>query len=234
MANVPVGQMDDAVVGHLWLMFASQCYWPNLKTDHLTPVYDWHASIAAGGGKLSVKAEWDLLKGPESLPREVRDLGQWDETNALYKASGVTLAGGTPIPNGFVFEERHAVQFKGMVLRKRVDVDVTSVRPVCSVSNLLPSPQAMTMVIDRRVDQGAPTNRPPAYPNPVSGQWASLNEATKLAEARKITDSDALRHFQVQPSHHPRVVIVVVCCLMLGPLGAYFLWKRTGKPRGLS
>ena len=38
--NIPVGQLDNAVVGHLWLMFASQCYWPSLKTNWLTPVYD--------------------------------------------------------------------------------------------------------------------------------------------------------------------------------------------------
>lgn len=228
--NIPVGQMDDAVVGHLWLMFASQCYWPILKTDRLTPVYDWHASVAAGS-RLAERAEWDLLNGSGSLPREVRYLGQWDETNALYRANGVTSAGQTPITDGFVFEERHAVQFKGMVLRKRVDVEVTAVRPVCTRASLLPSPDAMTMVIDRRVDGGAPTIRPPAYPNPVSGQWAPLEEAKKLAEVRSNAVAAALEGIRLRhhTSRRTPFVVAFMCCMMLGPLGIYFVWKRSGK-----
>ena len=83
--NIPVGQLDSAVTGHLWLMFASQCYWTNQTTGRLTPVYDWRASVAAGGAMQTVPAEWDLLAGPGSLPREVRYLGNWGETNGLYR-----------------------------------------------------------------------------------------------------------------------------------------------------
>jgi hypothetical protein len=52
--SVPVGKTDSAVAGHLWLMFASECYWPSLKTDQLVPVYEWQASTAAGGQDIRV------------------------------------------------------------------------------------------------------------------------------------------------------------------------------------
>jgi ankyrin repeat protein len=69
--NIPVGEQDSAVVGHLWLMFASQCYWPNLNSDQLTPIYDWRASVAAAsigfGNHQKVSADWELLNGLGSL-----------------------------------------------------------------------------------------------------------------------------------------------------------------------
>ena len=43
--NVPVGEADDDFLCHLWLMFASGCYFENLATNWLTPVYDINASV---------------------------------------------------------------------------------------------------------------------------------------------------------------------------------------------
>src|ERR1017187_4705020 len=134
-------------------MFASQCYWTKLKSERLTPVYDWHAAIAAHGSRRNVTAKWELLAGTGSLPREVAYLGQWGETNGLYRAKGTTLAGSTLIPNGFVFEERYVGPIQGnslihgMALRKRVEVEVTAIRPVCSKASLLPSPPPRTIVV---------------------------------------------------------------------------------------
>ena len=73
--QVPVGQLDNAIIGHLWLMFASQCYWPASTNSRLTPVYDWEASFMAGGQNRKVPAKWELLAGAGSLPRDVQYLG---------------------------------------------------------------------------------------------------------------------------------------------------------------
>jgi hypothetical protein len=203
--NIPVGQLDNAVAGHLWLMFASQCYWPGLKTTRLPPVYDWRASIAAHGGMLAKEAQWDLLDGPGSLPREVRYLGQWGETNGLYRVTGTNSAGGTLIPSGFIFEESYVGPLASnslvheMRVIKWVVVEVTAVRTNCSRASLLPSPGERTMVIDRRVDGGAPTVRPPSYLNPTPGQWVTLDEARKLAGVRSNADNAFLRRLQALP-----------------------------------
>ncbi len=179
---VPVGQLDSAVVGHLWLMFASQCYWPSLNSDQLVPVYDWHASVAAGGQDRRASADWELLNGPGSLPREVRFLDVLNHTNAIYTVTGTNSAGGILLPAGFVFK-----QFQGDRLIKHVEVEVTAIRPVCSRANLIPLPSKGTMVVDERFDSGVP-NRPPSYQNPVFGQWLTVEESKKPAGINKAND----------------------------------------------
>ncbi len=187
--NIPVGEYDSAVFGHLWLMFASQCYWPALNSDQLTPIYDWRASVAAAssmfGNRQKASADWELLNGPSSLPREVRYLDAMNRTNAIYTITGTNSAGGMLFPAGFVFK-----QFNGDRLTKRVEVEVTAIRPVCSRANLIPLPSKGTMVVDRRFDSGVP-NRPPSYQNPVFGQWLSADESKKLAG---INTSNTLRN----------------------------------------
>ena len=128
--NMPVGELDSAVSGHLWLMFASRSYWPALNSDQLTPVYDWHASAAAGGQNIRVSADWELLQGPGSLPREVRYLDALNHTNAIYTVTGTNSVGGMLFPASFVFQ-----QFNSGRLIKRVEVEVTAIRPVCSRSH---------------------------------------------------------------------------------------------------
>jgi len=194
--DIPVGQLDIAVTGHLWLMFASQCYWTHLKSDRLTPVYDWHASVAAHGDKQTVEAQWDLLSGPGSLPREVRYLGQWEETNGLYRVTGSNSVAGMLIPTGFFFEARTVGPLlensliHGMTVRKRVDVEVTAVRPVCSRASLLPSPPAGTFIIDRRMPDLAAPSSVPSYRIAKAGQWPSIEEATQMVGA--VRNANAL------------------------------------------
>jgi len=72
--GIPVDLGYEQVSGHLWLMFASQCYWDSQHTDQLTPVFDFEASVGANPNR-KVTASWDMLNGPGSLPREVRYLG---------------------------------------------------------------------------------------------------------------------------------------------------------------
>ena len=141
--NIPVGRLDNDMVSHLWLMFASQCYWGSQHTDQLTPVYDFEASFA-GNSNLKVTAKWELLNGLASLPREVTYLGEWGETNGLYRVTGTNSVGGMLVPNGFVFEERVVGQLSAsslvheLVVRKRVEAKVTSVQAVCSRKTLMP------------------------------------------------------------------------------------------------
>jgi hypothetical protein len=226
--NIPVGQLDKDVLGHLWLMFASQCYWNNLNTDLLTPVYDWRASVAAHGENLKVKAEWNLLNGPGSLPREVRYLGVWDETNGLYTATGISSAGGTIIPNGFIFEERHAVALEGMVLRKRVVAEVTAVQVVCSRASLLPNPEGQTLVVDRRLNTVEPAGHLPTYKNPVAGKWSSIDEAQKMAEANRMRNSLHSNQSGSSP-HRQKVVLIVMSIVLVLPPIIYFAWQRSRK-----
>jgi ankyrin repeat protein len=187
--NVPVGELDSAVVGHLWLMFASKCYWPALNSDQLTPIYDWRASAGAAttgfANRQKTGADWELLGGPNPLPREVRYLDVLNHTNAIYTITSTNTAGGMLFPAGFVFK-----QFNGNRLIKHVEVEVTAIRPVCSRASLIPLPSKGTLVIDERFDSGVP-NRPSSYQNPVFGQWLTAEESKRLAG---INTSNTLRN----------------------------------------
>jgi hypothetical protein len=194
-SSIPVGQLDSAVVGHLWLMFASRCYWPGLNSDQLVPIYDWQASVAAGGQNRRVSADWELLNGPGSLPREVRYF-----PNAIYTITGTNTAGGMLFPAGFVFK-----QFNGDRFLKRVEVQVTAIRPACSRANLIPLPNGRMTVVDLRFDNGLP-NRPASYQNPVIGQWPTFEEASRLVEANKAEQLRNLARAGISPfpeTHSP-------------------------------
>jgi hypothetical protein len=226
--NLPVGLLDREVVGHLWLMFASQCYWSGLKTRMLTPLYDWHAAVP-GDPKMKTKvaAEWELLNGPGSLPREVSYLGRWEETNGHYRATGMIMAGGTMIPKGFIFEERHAQPFgMGMVLRKRLDAEVISVRPVCSRSSLVPVPLGSTSIVDWRL-RGPGRSAPiPGYMNPVPGKWPTLAESRELANANLERNLNSRRLPPPPPRTRPWMV-GVICAVLLAPLGLFLRGKKS-------
>ena len=226
--NIPVGRLDDDIVGHLWLMFASQCYWNSLgaNKNRLTPVYDWNASVGVSP-RLKVAAKWDLMDGSGSLPREVDYLGQWDETNGFYNVTGTNSVGGMFIPSGFIFEERHVGPLvkngyiHELALRKRVEAKVTSVRPACSLRSLLPVPVGRTIIIDYRLAGG------PMYGGKYSdfmitaGQWPSLEEAKKLAEARFYYQ----QYGQPPPQQPSKVVLAVMCLFLVAPPIAYIAMR---------
>jgi hypothetical protein len=236
--NVPVGETDSAVVGHLWLMFASRCYWQDLHTDQLRPVYDWHASVAAKGQDRKVKAEWDLLNGAGSLPQEVRYLGEWGQTNVLYRITGSKSVGGMLIPTGFAFQRfqigplNENTFVHEMVVNKRVDVTVTDIRPTCSRASLIPTPEGRSVVVDRRFDSGIP-NRPPSYQNPVSGQWPTMDKSKELANVAKTNDLRNLAKAKLlqeqkkngTPHYRPIVLIIMFLSLIVPPVVYLFLHK---------
>jgi hypothetical protein len=240
--NVPVGETDSAVVGHLWLMFASRCYWSGLNTDRLTPVYDWQASVAAHGQYRKVRAVWDFLSGPGSLPQEVRYLGQWDETNGFYKITGSNSVNGNLIPTGFIFEQfrfgpvNENTFIHNMELVKRVDVEVTAIRPRCSRAILIPSPDGPAVVVDRRFESGI-SNRPPSYRNPIAGEWPGIEKSKELAAVQQAADLHNLARMEQSrlqkksgPSaHSSKVVLIVMLIFLTAPPILYVAWRKQGK-----
>jgi hypothetical protein len=225
--NLPVGLQDRDVVGHLWLMFASQCYWGGLKIKMLTPLYDYKVSVPADPNMtIKVPAEWELLDGPGSLPREASYLGRWEETNGLYRVTGTIMAGATMIPKGFIFEERHAQPYgRGMVLRKRVDAEVTSVRAICSRRSLIPVPGVSTSIVDWRLKAPGRSASLPDYINPVPGRWPTLAESRVLAKTNEERNSTTGRK-PPPPARTPPWMVAVICAILLAPLGLFLRGKK--------
>ena len=231
--NLPIGQADDYFICHIWQMFASGCYFENLTTNWLTPVYDIGASVIADP-TLKREAKWELINGPGSLPLNITYLrGPFHDTNATYVATGVTNAGNLKIPSGFMFELRGVgtQQFapgpippgesaRPYFVRKRATATVTAVRPVCTRAELMPQAQGKTTVFDQRLAQ--PTNPILVIYNFQNGvKWVSIAEAQKLA----IPQSP-------QRQHNPtvaRAVFFVLLILPLVALGYFFLIKTKRK-----
>jgi hypothetical protein len=176
--NVPIGKTEGYVVCHIWEMFASGCYFKSLTNNWLTPVYDLNTS-ADSMPYLKLKAQWELIDGPGSLPRSVVYYRDDNSIDATYTATGVTKVGAIKIPSGFVFERRNfnrggVVSFyRGVTnqpvspnnLLKRTVGTVTAVRPYCSRKDLTPTAKGKTMVFDQRPLQEVwsptlPTNIP--------------------------------------------------------------------------
>ena len=160
--GVPVGHSDNYFVCHLWLMFASGCYFAGLSSNWLTPAYDVNAYLTINPD-LKQESKWQLANGPGSLPVNVVYLADGDFTNATYVSTGITNVGGTQLASGFVFEQRlpglgfapgplrldrTGAQYR---IRRRAVATVTFVRAFCSRSNLLPEARGATLVVDHRL-----------------------------------------------------------------------------------
>ncbi len=229
--NVPVGQTMGYFVCHIWEMFASGCYFANPATNWLTPVYDSNAS-ASVDPLLKLKAKWELINGPGSLPMNVVYLGKnlGEPTNATYTATGVTNAGTIKIPSGFVFELRIGSRFApGPIppggtfpayhIHKRAVATVTAVRPYCSRSDLSPAATGKTIVIDERPTNylTQPTNLP-HYIVKNGVQWLSLAEAQKSDLSNRTP-----------PKSPPRGIVAV---MLLLPTAALLLFMWLNRKRG--
>lgn len=212
--SIPVGRLDNAVAGHLWLMFASQCYWTRVNSNRLTPIYDWHVSVGTNS-ETKVKAEWNLLAGPGSLPREVRYYNRRNETNGIYTATSTNTTGPTPIPGGFVFEERYIVS-NAVLVRKRVVAEVTSVSDKCSRVSLLPVAEGRTVAVDYRLAQ-QDTGHIPTYTQPKDQGWPSVEQARRLAAA------NSHRRGTQRPS---RIIVGVTIVFLVAPVLFFLPWKR--------
>lgn len=213
--SIPIGRLDNSVVGHLWLMFASQCYWPHLKSNLLTPVYDWHVTVGTNS-EIKLKAEWDLLAGPGSLPREVRYYKRRNETNGIYMVTSTNTTGTIPMPGGFVFEERYIVS-DALLVRKRVVAEVSSISSKCSRDSLLPLAGGRTVAVDYRLAQQDSAHIP-TYIQPGNQGWPSVEKARRLAAANN-------RRRGAQ--HSSRILVGVICALLLAPILFFIPWKRS-------
>lgn len=233
--NVPVGLTMGYFVCHIWEMFASGCYFANPATNWLTPVYDSNAS-ASVDPHLKLKAKWELINGPGSLPMNVvylgKDLGM--PTNATYTATGVTNAGTIKIPSGFVFELRFGNRFSTLFapgpitpgestpayrIHKRAVATVTAVRPYCSRRDLSPTATGLTIVIDERPTNylTQPTNLP-HYIVKNGVQWLPLAEAQKSDVSNRTP-----------PKSPPRRIVAV---MLLLPTAALLLFLWLNRKRG--
>jgi hypothetical protein len=229
--NVPVGQTAGYFACHLWLMFASGCYFANPAADGLTPVYDSNAS-ASVNPNLKRRAEWELVNGPGSLPLNVVYFEDFSHiTNATYIATGVTNVDKLKISSGFVFEYRiNGVHYfapgLGMSgvpdpkyrIRSRAVATVTAVRPYCSRSDLSPTATGKTIVIDERsTNYLAHPNNLPNYVVKSGVQWLPLATAEKSYVAPRT------------PPKPPSRVIVVVMLLLPTVAFLLFLWLTRKK-----
>jgi len=220
--NVPVGQNEGYFVSHLWLMFASGCYFANLSTNWLTPVYDVNASLQADPD-LKREAKWELVNEPGSLPLNVVYL-EGGLTNATYTATGVTNAGTIKIPSGFVFEFRgnpFSANFApGPIelgesapayrVRKRAVATVTAVKPVCSRSDLLPTAEGMTMVIDQRpTNYLADAQNLPTYIVKTGVQWLPIAKAQQSYVAQRIPPKPTSRGIVVAMLFLPTAAVLL-------------------------
>lgn len=233
--GIPVELLDEGIDGHLWLMFASQCYWGSQQSDRLTPVFDWHASVGAYP-ELKVSAKWDLLNGAGSLPREVLYLGEWGETNGLYTATGTNSIGGILIPGGFVFEERHFGPLitnsfvHEMTLRKRVEAVVTSVHAGCSRKDLIPKiGTAGAVLIDWRLREPSSGNHIPTYRLQTNQSWPTIDEAKQILKTKEIAEA---RHAAKLLSrnrtvNHPKIVFILMSIFVVAPPIFYFWGHKT-------
>ena len=201
--TVPIGRNEGYLACHVWLVFASGCYFEARTNNWLTPAYNLNAS-ADVMPYLKQKAQWELIDGPGSLPRSVKYFDErGDFIEATYEATGVTNAGAIKIPSGFVFERKWSFAFGKTIggyqatnrpavdqhaltnhLNKRTVGTVTAVRPYCSRKDLTPVAQGKTMVVDQRPLQEAwsptlPTNIPEWLLR--VGQWdGNTNQAATL------------------------------------------------------
>lgn len=206
--SVPVGQMDDYIVSHLWLMFASGCHFSSLSSNWLTPVYDVNASVPVNPN-LKREAKWELVHGPGTLPLNVVYLDKQDVTNATYFATGMTNVGERRMAAGFVFEQRVGGSHfsPGPVgpgetapsyrVRKRAVATVTAVSAVCSRTDLVPAAKGMTIVVDERPPQNPAQKAPPSYVVQNGVKWVGTADAKGLYVPQKT------------PEKHSAVAIII-------------------------
>lgn len=231
--NVPVGRNNGYFVSHLWMMFASGCYFASLTNDLITPVYDVNASVDVNPN-YKLKAKWGLTDGPGSLPLNVIFTNDivGSPIIATYTATGVTNAGAINIPSGFVFE--HRINFTAGFLpgpflpgkkypeygiRKRAVATVTAVRPHCSRSDLTPTAKGKTMVLDQR-----PLQEPGSKASPTNLTYYVVQDGVQRLPYAKAKKDYVVR--KTPPKPVSRGIIFVVLFLPTALFLSYLLLNR--------
>ena len=240
--TVPVGSMNDSIIPHLWVMFASQCFFKAQNpTNRLMPVYDVDYSLV-DRVDLRLETDWELIKGKISLPLKVvyyNDGGFYTMdtnkvlkfqnygppyksgfTDAIYAVTVLTNFNGVTFPAGFTFGEyrpgggptRYQLQ-----ARKTAEAIVTAFRPVCSRKDLLPAIQNVTAVHDQRLVHATPPVAPFVYAIKKGDNWLSIAEATQRMQGKSQFNTNT----DVTPARY-----VILILLFLPPaVMVFFLIK---------
>jgi len=221
--NVPVGEGDININGHLWLMFASGCYFKSLTTNRITPVYDCNASVAEDP-KMRREARWELFSGPASLPSNVVYIGDIGvPIDAIYWATGVTNTGKLQMASGFEFERRIGRGFApgpttpgrsipDYGILSRATATVTAVRPGCSRKDLLPTAEGFIKVIDERLSPITGPLGPRTYDVREGSPWI-----LPVEKARKL-------YFTIAPQEPPSARAREVFLVAMFSVTAVFLF----------
>ena len=189
---VPVGTLDNSFTGHLWLMFASGNYLLKAPPGQLVPVFAYNA-WAGLSSSLTVKADWGVFCDHGWLPASVRYFEQGDEPTAVYKVTAATNAGSVTIPAKIHFEQP-------LSHHKDVDIEVTSVRAGCSLTNLLPVIQRRLVILNDRVDSRH------SY---TTNHWTTLAEARAIYAKAHPPEAPGQTNLGVQPEIAGRKLTVV-------------------------
>lgn len=215
--NAPVGFDRDSVIGHIWIMFASGCYFGQVPTNRIIPVYDFAASPLVLNNPL-LKADWTLHSGLDSLPESVtyyrnpRRADGFVAIAANYTVLDWTNAGVLVVPSRFVFQEFYEPGPMGTnqpALRRKTDAAISSFQPICSRKELRPQIDREITVMDFRLEHTGLGMNGFAY---RTGRWLTAREAL-----------DKYRDKYQERSKPPRWTILIVASLLLGPPIYFFV-----------
>ena len=244
--TVPVGSMNDSIIPHLWVMFASQCFFKAQNpTNRLMPVYDVDYALV-DRVDLRLETDWELMKGKISLPLKVvyyNDGGFYTMdtnkvlkfqsygppyksgfTDAIYAVTALTNFNGVTFPAGFTFGEyrpgggptRYQLQ-----ARKTAEAVVTAFRPVCSRKDLLPAIQNETIVHDERLAHAVPKVASFLYNLPTGGNWLQMPEAKQRMQVMQANTQ------QRNIPTASRGVLITLLLLTLVVMACFLLKSKT-------
>jgi hypothetical protein len=202
--SLPVGTIydrtyNDALIPHLWVMFASQCYFKTQNvTNRLMPVYDVDP-VLVDRVDLRMEAEWELMNGKIPLPlrvvyynpgwfytmntnKEVKSMDfpvpyRGGFTDAIYAVTTMTNFDGVTFPAGFTFGEfmpGSGPSRYNLRVRKTAEAVVTAFRPTCSRKDLLPEIHGTTGVQDLRLAHATPPVASVVYELQKGDRWSPV------------------------------------------------------------
>jgi hypothetical protein len=234
---------SDGRFAHLWLMFASRCFFAGREDSEILAAYDINSCVTRGND-YTMEGAWVLSTAQPGLPLSLayinrrghpfardaegnRTFVPFDPpfdagfTNALYTVTGTTNVGRLVLPTGFIFERFRpgwTNRQPAPVLEARSVATVTNFMPHCSRTSLVPELPPRVVVIDMRELPADPSKKPIHYSG-AAGQWLPVEEAKRVHEARLRRHAPR----ELRPLHYVLFVVALVL-----PLGGIALWKRKG------
>ncbi len=252
--NVP-SNYGEPMMPHLWLMFASGCYFANLTNEFLTPVFD-PATAVNYDKNLKAKAHWRLLNTNLCLPECVYYFNDgrftlrtnpsspavtrtypapYDRgfTNAIYAVTTTTNTEDGMFPVGFSFQEfvpGASRSRNDLRCRRRMDAIITSVSLVCSQQSFTQDLDANAVAVDRRLAHSQSSIPVITYTFRGDKPLPSAEQARKIHARQERRKMFARVPKWVLPTG---IIIAAVPTIVL--VGNW-VWKRLsrGKRRGKS